>query len=90
MRERLGEREPFLVCVPQDGEEVAADPVRIALAAAGELDDRFQAEMVMLEQLVDASIQVVEGSAVGGKDAPDRQLADRTQRIEEVAERVVT
>ena len=89
MSKRLGERESLLVRRSQDGEQLPADRVRIALAVADRVERRGETAVVVGEDLIDAARQVVEGLAVRGKHARHRERAYRPQRVQEVAERVV-
>ena len=89
VRQRLRESEPFLVRRAEDRKERAADCVGIAFAVADRIDRRAQSVLMVREDLIDAARKIVERISVCGKYARDRKRAHRSQRIEEITERVV-
>ena len=67
MRERLRERESFLVRGPENRKEHPRDRVGVALGGADRGERRIESCGVMREQLIDAAGEVVERIAVRGQ-----------------------
>src|SRR5438445_53351 len=89
MRERLRERKPLLVWRAKHGKERAADGVRVTFPGADRVERCAKPVLVVGEDLIDTTRKIVERIAVRRKHARHRQRADRSQRTEKIAERVV-